>query len=176
MNNKVLLHICCGTCAAYAIEKLKSEQFQVFGYFYNPNVYPYSEYLRREKTTKKISQHYRIDLFKSKYDTAKWRKKCEKIKFEKEGGSRCLACFRLRLEQTKRKAKSKKFDYFTTTLTISPHKSSQEIFEIGARTGGDQFLKIDFKKKDGFKKTIDTAKKLELYRQNYCGCKASKKI
>ncbi len=170
MKKKILLHICCGICAADSIKRLKKEGYSVSGYFYNPNIYPYQEYLRRGKEAKKIAKFYKIKLIESDYDSDKWQKKCAKFSNEKEGGMRCNLCFALRLQKTCQEAIFKKIDYFTTTLTISPHKNSQKIFKIGEKVGGDKFLKIDFKKKDGFKKAIEISKKLNLYRQNYCGC------
>lgn len=170
MSKKILLHVCCGICALGAIEKLKSRGFSVFGYFYNPNIYLYAEYLRRRRTIKKFNNFYQIEFLKSDYNPDDWQKKCGKLRREKEGGKRCSLCFRLRLKQTQEIAVTNNFDYFTTTLTLSPHKNSQKIFEIGEEIGKGKFLKIDFKKEEGFKKTLSKAKKLNLYRQNYCGC------
>lgn len=170
MKNKVLLHICCGVCASHAIEALQSSGYLVSGYFYNPNIYPYKEYFLRKQAAQKIAKFYKIKLFNSSYDLTRWEKNCAIFKDEKEGGLRCNACFQLRLEETYKKAKDNNFDYFTTTLTISPHKQSKTIFEIGKNLAEDNFLEIDFKKKDGFKKALEISKKLNLYRQNYCGC------
>ncbi|MCF7869753.1 MAG: epoxyqueuosine reductase QueH [Candidatus Omnitrophica bacterium] len=172
LNNekKALLHICCGVCASYAIEALSSKGYSVTGYFYNPNIYPYKEYLLREQETKKIAKFYKIKLLNSNCDFTRWEKNCAMFKDEKEGGARCNACFKLRLKETYKKTKNDNFNYFTTTLTISSHKNSQRIFKIGKEIGDNRFLAIDFKKKDGFKKAVEISKKLNLYRQNYCGC------
>ncbi|MFO8052687.1 MAG: epoxyqueuosine reductase QueH [Candidatus Omnitrophota bacterium] len=167
---KVLLHICCGVCAGHAIEELQARGYLVSGYFYNPNIHPYKEYLLRKKEVKRIADFYKIKVISPNYQLDKWKKKCDKFKDEKEGGVRCDACFKLRLEESYKKAKNGNCDYFTTTLTISPHKNSQKIFKIGKKIGKDKFLAIDFKKKNGFKKAIEISKKLNLYRQNYCGC------
>ncbi|MCF7875024.1 MAG: epoxyqueuosine reductase QueH [Candidatus Omnitrophica bacterium] len=170
MKNKVLLHICCGVCASHAIEALQSKGYLVSGYFYNPNIYPYKEYCLRKQAAQKIAKFYKIELLSSGYDLSRWKKNCAIFKDEKEGGRRCDACFQLRLGETYKKAKDNNLDYFTTTLTISPHKQSQTIFKIGKNLAEDNFLEIDFKKKDGFKKALEISKKLNLYRQNYCGC------
>lgn len=170
MDRKVLLHICCGVCALYSIEKLKIKGFSVTGYFYNPNIYPNSEYLRRKTQAEKIADLDKIALITPSYAPQEWKKRCAGLKKEKEKGERCRLCFQLRLSQTKKAAEKGKYDYFTSTLTISPHKNSQMVFEAGQAAGGDRFLKIDFKKENGFKKTTEKAKELNLYRQNYCGC------
>lgn len=170
MKKKVLLHICCGICAASSINALKSKGYLVSGFFYNPNIQPQKEYLLRRQEAKKITDFQKIELISSHYSLDKWKDLCAPLQNEQEGGMRCNLCFRLRLEQTKEVAKNKGFDYFTSTLTISPHKNSQKILKIGEKIGGDKFLPIDFKKKDGFKKAIEISKKLNLYRQSYCGC------
>lgn len=167
---KVLLHICCGVCASYAIEELQTRGYLVSGYFYNPNIHPYKEYLLRKKEAEKIANFYKIKMIKEDYELNKWKDTCDEFSQEKEGGRRCNLCFRLRLEKTYKVAEENNFAGFTSTLTISPYKNSQKIFKIGEEIGGDKFLKIDFKKKDGFKKTIEISKNLNLYRQNYCGC------
>ncbi len=176
MGKKILLHICCGVCAIHPIEKLKTEGFLILGYFYNPNIYPPEEYRLRKKAAQEIAKLYRIEFLEPEYETALWKEKCAKLAKEKEGGKRCDFCFRLRLAKANQKAKDKKINYFTTTLTISPHKKSQNIFQIGKSIGGQRFLSLDFKKEDGFKKTIDKAKKIGLYCQNYCGCLPSRRI
>ncbi|MCF7873721.1 MAG: epoxyqueuosine reductase QueH [Candidatus Omnitrophica bacterium] len=170
MQKKLLLHICCGVCACHAIKLLESERYSVTGFFYNPNIHPYKEYLRRKKETEKIAKLYNIKIIEGNYELNRWKDSCDQFRQEKEGGKRCNLCFKLRLEKTYQLTQENNFDYFTSTLTISPHKNSQKIFQIGENIGGNQFLNIDFKKKDGFKKTIEQAKKLNLYRQNYCGC------
>lgn len=174
MDKKILLHICCGVCAIHPVEKLKAEGFLISGYFYNPNIYPSEEYRLRKDAAQKIAKLYQIELLESEYETALWKEKCAKLAEEKEGGKRCNFCFQLRLAKANQKAKNKRFNYFTTTLTISPHKKSQDILQIGKRIGGQRFLSLDFKKEDGFKKTLEKAKKIKLYRQNYCGCLPSR--
>jgi predicted adenine nucleotide alpha hydrolase (AANH) superfamily ATPase len=169
-SKKVLLHICCGVCASAPIEKLKSNGYSVVGFFYNPNIHPHKEYLHRKNETEKIAKLYDIKIIEGNYELNRWKDSCDQFRQEKEGGKRCTLCFKLRLEKTYQLTQENNFDYFTSTLTISPHKNSQKIFQIGEKIGGDQFLKIDFKKKNGFKKAIEISKKLDLYRQNYCGC------
>jgi predicted adenine nucleotide alpha hydrolase (AANH) superfamily ATPase len=167
---KILLHICCGVCAGGAIEKLQARGYLVSGYFYNPNIHPYKEYLLRKKEAEKIANLYKIKIIEDDYELNKWKDTCSEFSREKEGGKRCNLCFKLRLEKTYQAAQENNFAGFTSTLTISPHKNSRRIFEIGEEIGGDKFLKIDFKKKDGFKKAVTISKKLNLYRQSYCGC------
>lgn len=172
---KVLLHICCGICALEAIEKLRKENFYVEGFFLNPNIHPEEEYLKRMKVTEDIAKIASINLTKGIYRSDFWFDLCDKYKNEPEGGKRCLLCYEMRLKEAFKICKLRKFDYFTTTLTISPHKKSRDIFDIGRKLGGESFLAIDFKKQDGFKKTIEKASRHSLYRQNYCGCIYSRK-
>ncbi|MBU1113144.1 MAG: epoxyqueuosine reductase QueH [Candidatus Omnitrophica bacterium] len=172
---KVLLHICCGICAVYCIEKLRQESFQVGGLFFNPNIHPYPEYSKRKQAVEKVAETSGIMLEPSSYPIFDWLKIHQAYAAEKEGGLRCSSCYRMRLEQARLVAAEKDYDYFTTTLTVSPHKNSELIFEIGKDIGGDKFLALDFKKNDGFKKTLQAAKTLELYRQDYCGCIYSRK-
>ena len=169
-KNKVLLHVCCGICAYEAIQRLKVEGFLPTALFFNPNIYPYSEYIRRKRVAEIVASKTKIDMVEGLYDPNIWQDACGKYGQEKEGQRRCLLCYELRLEETFNLCKDKGFDYFTTTLTISSHKVSADIFELGRRLGQDRFLEINFKKKEGFKKSIEAAKKFNLYRQNYCGC------
>jgi predicted adenine nucleotide alpha hydrolase (AANH) superfamily ATPase len=167
---KVLLHICCGVCAFHAIEKLKEKGFYVEGFFFNPNIYPESEYLKRKEATEKVGELASIKIRERKYEPKIWFDVCGSYKDEKEGLNRCLLCYRLRMKETLNTVQVLGFDYFSTTLTISPHKNSKAIIELGREMGKDKFLAIDFKKSNGFKKTMDLAKRHNLYRQNYCGC------
>ena len=170
----MLLHICCGVCAAGAAAALLKEGHEVAGYFYNPNIHPQDEYLRRLETARKTANHLGFRLEEGLYDTAAWEGAVAGLAGEPEGGRRCQACYRLRLEQTYRVMRSRGFDAFTTTLTISPHKKAQIINSIGVEIGGENFLARDFKKKDGFKQAVERARRWELYRQDYCGCKYSR--
>jgi len=167
---KVLLHICCGVCAFACIERLKKEGFHIEGIFFNPNIHPAREYIKRKKVAIEVSTISNIKLIEAEYRADDWFRECHLLADEPEGARRCLVCYRLRLKRTFEVCCDKKFDYFTTTLTISPHKNSEQILEIGKSLGKDKFLSFDFKKDEGFKNTIEFAKKHNLYRQNYCGC------
>jgi len=168
--NTVLLHICCGVCAFYPIERLKEEGFCVVGFFFNPNIHPESEYLKRKQVSEKVAKLTSIEITKGEYEPKIWLDACRDYEDEPEGHKRCFLCYELRLKKTLEVCKEKKFNCFATTLTVSPHKNSKAIIETGESIGGDYFLPVDFKKRDGFKKTIELSKKFNLYRQSYCGC------
>lgn len=175
-KKKILLHVCCAGCSAY-VPQLLRDQYEITLFFYNPNIHPYSEYKKRRKEVKKIASLYDLDLIIGKYDHTDWLKKITGHQNDPEGGERCMICYEERLEATARTARKKRFDVFTTTLTISPHKKANKINEIGrniAREYGVEFLEQDFKKHDGFKKSSQLSQQLGLYRQNYCGCEFSK--
>jgi predicted adenine nucleotide alpha hydrolase (AANH) superfamily ATPase len=167
---KVVLHICCGVCAAGAVETLSREGHQVIGFFYNPNIHPIEEYQRRLEVATKVAKELNFPLETGPYTPEEWLNLTGSLKDEPEGGRRCPICYRLRLEKTRDYMIACGADAFTTTLTISPHKSAQVINQIGKEIGGEKFLVRDFKKKDGFKRAMQLAKKWELYRQDYCGC------
>ena len=177
MGSKLLLHICCAPDATHSFLVLK-ERYKVSGYFYNPNIHPEREYRKRLEETKKLSGKYGFKLYEGRYDTKNWFKKIKGLEEKPEGGKRCEICYRIRLEQTARFAKKEGFDGFTTTLTISPHKPTGLISEMGKEIGqkyGVTFLKEDFKKKGGFKKSVELSKDIGLYRQVYCGCECSRR-
>jgi len=167
---KVVLHICCGVCAAGAIEALSRGGHHVIGFFYNPNIHPAEEYQRRLETARRVAQELKFQLEALAYEPEEWLRQTSSWKDEPEGGKRCQVCYRLRLEKAYAYMMSCGADAFTTTLTISPHKSAQAINKIGHEIGGEKFLMRDFKKKDGFKRAVQLAKQWELYRQEYCGC------
>jgi epoxyqueuosine reductase len=167
---KVVLHICCGVCAAGAAEVLVNEGHRVLGFFYNPNIHPAEEYQRRLETAHMVAQKMKLQLEVPAYEPEEWLMQTSSLKDEPEGGKRCQVCYRLRLEKTYDYMAACGADAFTTTLTISPHKSAQVINKIGQGIGGEKFLMRDFKKKDGFKRAVQLAKRWELYRQDYCGC------
>jgi len=171
---KLLLHICCGVCAAGVVERLTSEGHEVTGYFFNPNIHPREEYERRLETVQKVAEELSFPLEAGYYNPEEWLKETESLKYEPEGGRRCEVCFRYRLNNTWLYLLDSGLDAFTTTLTISPHKSASMINRVGREIGGDRFLERDFKKKAGFQRSVELAKKLDLYRQNYCGCIYSK--
>ena len=128
---KILLHICCAVCATAALEKLRQEGHEVSGFFYNPNIHPPAEYLKRLEQAEELARCEKFPLIFGDYDVNSWYTQIKGKEKEPEGGSRCSECFNLRLEQTKRMAEEKGFSVFTTTLTISPHKNSKIINEIG---------------------------------------------
>ena len=167
---KIVLHICCGVCAAGAAETLAAEGHQVIGFFYNPNIHPEEEYEKRLNVTRKVASELNFPLETGPYAPDEWLALTDSLKNEPEGGRRCPVCYRMRLQKTFDYMSSCGADAFTTTLTISPHKPAQVINEIGQQIGGDNFLARDFKKKDGFKRAVQLAEKWELYRQDYCGC------
>lgn len=172
VKSPILLHICCAPDTTHSIEVL-SRNFEVSGYFYNPNIEPPNEYLRRLKETEKIAEILCVPLHKGDYCPELWYKETEGLEKEPEGGKRCIVCYRMRLEATAKFAKHMGFQWFTTTLTISPHKNSRIIFDIGKELGlkyGVDFLDIDFKKANGFRKSVERSRRLRLYRQDYCGC------
>lgn len=175
INNKkgtksCLLHICCACCATTCIEELKDDGFKVVGFFYNPNIHPEEEYLKRKKELSVLKEKYSIEIIEGDYDKELWFEECSPFSYEKEGGHRCSLCYLLRLKKTYMKSKELGIEYFTTTLTVSPHKKSAVINQLGKEIGDKMFLERDFKKKDGFKKSVCRSKEWGLYRQRYCGC------
>jgi predicted adenine nucleotide alpha hydrolase (AANH) superfamily ATPase len=173
--SSVLLHICCAVCALDTVNQLQQEGYQVTGFFYNPNIHPRLEYRRRKQALLDIQDKLDIQLLPEDYQPQAWFQVCGDYAQEGEGGARCLRCFKLRLQQTKAVACKYNFDYFTTTLTISPHKNNKVINDIGTTLDARRFLVRDFKKKGGFEKTIKAAKELGIYRQHYCGCTYSRR-
>ncbi len=167
---KVVLHICCGVCAAGAAEALAGEGHEVLGFFYNPNIHPAEEYQRRLGAACKVAQELNFQLEAGSSTPEEWSSQPSSLKDEPEGGKRCQVCYRLRLEKTYDYMVSCGADAFTTTLTISPRKPAQVINRIGQETGGEKFLARDFKKKEGFKRAVELARRWQLYRQDYCGC------
>jgi predicted adenine nucleotide alpha hydrolase (AANH) superfamily ATPase len=172
---EILLHICCGVCASSVVQRLRQENFFVLGFFYNPNIHPETEYLKREGVAKQVAHILKFELIPAVYDKDNWFVKTKGLEDEPEGGRRCSICFRMRLEQTQRKAIQMNISRFTTTLTVSPHKNSAIINDIGKAISPSGFLAYDFKKQDGFKLANKFAKQYNLYRQDYCGCMYSAK-
>jgi len=170
MGKYILLHICCGVCASGAIKRLKEEDVKVTGFFYNPNIYPVEEYKRRLDADQQVSQILNLELIEGRYDQDNWFKLTQNLKDEPEGGKRCEVCFRMRLEETEKKSQELNIPYFTTTLSISPHKDVSVINKIGKELNEQAFLERNFKKRDGFKLAIDFSKQYRLYHQHYCGC------
>ena len=166
----LLLHSCCAPCSSYVLEYL-SQYFEITILFYNPNIYPPEEYQARvheeERLIREMHFKHPVHMISGTYDPVKGLEK------EPEGGARCEKCFELRLSEAAREAKKGGFDYFTTTLTISPLKSAPTLNTIGERIGeevGVSYLPSDFKKKNGYKRSVELSEEHGLYRQNYCGC------
>lgn len=172
----LLMHSCCGPCSTACIERLK-DYFDITVLYYNPNIEPLEEYNKRKETQKIVLRRLNIKYMDSDYDNETFRQLTKELKDEPEGGKRCIVCFGLRLKETAKRAKENSFDYFTTTLTVSPHKNSELINKLGIEIGehvGVKFLVADFKKREGYKRSIELSKEFDLYRQNYCGCLYSK--
>lgn len=167
---KVLLHICCGVCAFTCIKVLREKNFYVEGFFYNPNITDSNEYLRRRDAAIKVCEVTAIKFHEGIYKPQIWRDTCSAYKNDPEGGKRCNLCYEFRLKETFHNIAKTDFDFFASTLSISPHKNSQSINGIGLRIAPAHFLAIDFKKNNGFKETMKMAKEHNIYRQNYCGC------
>ena len=177
---KLLLHSCCAPCSSYVIEYL-SKHFNITVFYYNPNIQPKEEYEKRKAEQKRLltltDYGNSIEFFDHDYDGDIYETAVKGMESEPEGGIRCTTCFEIRLNKTAEIAGEIYADYFTTTLTVSPHKNAPLINEIGSAAGahcGVKYLLSDFKKKSGYLRSIELAKKHELYRQNYCGCSYSK--
>lgn len=177
---KLFLHSCCAPCSTYVIEYL-SQYFSITVFFYNPNIHPEEEYRRRINDQKKLIEllpvENKVSFIEGKYEPKIFFEKVKGLENEPEGGKRCLKCFKLRIIKTAKRAYELKIPYFTTTLTISPHKNAVAINQIGNEIANKyhlHYLFSDFKKRDGFKRSIILSKQFGLYRQNYCGCVFSK--
>ena len=177
---RLLLHACCAPCASYVLEYL-ADHFQITLFFYNPNIDPPEEYARRLAELTRFCQEApfakEVALYPAPYDPERFVALSQGLEDAPEGGPRCAKCFRLRLEQTAKVAKEQGFDYFTTTLSISPHKNAQLLNELGQELSerfGVCYLPSDFKKREGYKRSITLSQEYGLYRQDYCGCRFSK--
>lgn len=178
---KLLLHSCCAPCSSYVLEYL-SKYFKITIVYYNPNISPYDEYKKRLaeqiRLINEMKSINKISLLECSYDNEVYEEEIKGLELEPERGSRCLKCYHLRLEYTAKLAKEKGFDYFGTTLSVSPYKSSEVLNRIGEELScvyNIPYLYSDFKKKEGYKKSIELSKIYNLYRQDYCGCKYSKR-
>lgn len=172
----LLLHSCCGPCSTAVITRL-IDYFDITIYYYNPNIEPISEYLKRKEEQLKVIKELGVKFINSDYENDIYRSTVKGLEDLPEGSKRCFLCFKLRLLKTASKAKEENFEYFGTTLTVSPHKNSEVINLIGKELEEDikvKYLYSDFKKKEGYKLSIELSKKYNLYRQNYCGCLFSK--
>ncbi|HEX9027390.1 MAG TPA: epoxyqueuosine reductase QueH [Clostridium sp.] len=176
----LLLHSCCAPCSSYVLEYL-SKYFKISILFYNPNIYPMEEYSRRVAEQKGLISSLKVKneirFIEGRYDTENFYNISKGLEEEKEGGSRCFKCYELRLKETAIIANEEEYDYFTTTLSISPHKNAQKLNEIGENLSQEynvKYLYSDFKKKEGYKRSIELSNEYNLYRQDYCGCVFSK--
>ncbi|MDC7244298.1 MAG: epoxyqueuosine reductase QueH [Sphaerochaetaceae bacterium] len=167
----ILLHCCCGPCSTSSIERLKSLGYEPHLFYANSNIYPVGEWEKRYDSLKEVASYFDIPVSRKEYDHGAWLDDVKGFENEIEGGARCARCFDHNLQQAAQEAAELGFEYFTTTLSVSPHKKSLTIFAIGNTKRG--FVPVDFKKKDGFQRSIELSKELNLYRQNYCGCEFS---
>lgn len=180
-GSRLLLHSCCAPCSSYVISYL-AKYLDITVFYYNPNISDHDEYLKRAAEQKRLISEMptprSVDFIKGDYDGKIFFDAVLGFENCREGGDRCKICYRLRLEETARKARELGFDFFSTTLTISPLKNAQAINEIGKELSekyGIGWLPSDFKKNEGYKKSIELSRKYSLYRQNYCGCVFSKR-
>lgn len=172
----LLLHSCCAPCSSQVITCL-TNYFDITILYYNPNIYPEEEYLKRKeeqiRLIHEIKNINKLEIIDCDYDNDIYEQEIKGLENEQEGGSRCYKCFNLRLNKTAQIAKENNYDFFSTTLTISPYKNSKLINIIGKdleKKYNITWLYSDHKKRDGYKKSIELSKKYNLYRQNYCGC------
>lgn len=179
---RLLLQSCCGPCSSYVLEYL-TQYFRVTVLYYNPNIQPQAEYDKRlhwqREIIAQLPTQTPVELLDCGYDGARYTEAVRGLECEPEGGARCTVCFRLRLEETARLAKAHGYDYFCSTLTVSPHKDAERLNAIGAALAaeyGVAWLPSDFKKREGYKRSIELSKQYGLYRQDYCGCLFSKPV
>lgn len=182
-GKKVLLHSCCAPCSSYVLTYLR-QYFEVTVFYFNPNITEDAEYRKRVIEQKRLIEQlnaegggYEITCIEGDYEPRSFLELVKGYETAPEGGERCKLCFRQRLEATAVLAKKQEFDYFATTLTVSPLKNATVLNEIGLELGevyDVAYLVSDFKKKDGYKQSIELSKKYDLYRQDYCGCAFSK--
>jgi len=176
----LLLHSCCAPCSSYVLTYL-AEYFKITVFYYNPNIYPESEYSYRVSEVKRLIEELpvknKISFIEGEYNPDLFFETVKGLENEKEGGERCFKCYDLRIREASEIAKREGFDYYTTTLSISPHKNAEKLNEIGEKYADEntRHLPSDFKKKNGFKESVRLSEKYNLYRQNYCGCVFSKR-
>ena len=168
----ILVHICCAPDGLYVMDLLK-RHFSATGFFYNPNIHPREEYNLRLAETQRVAALAGFELLEDRWDVDRWKKITEKFKHEPEKGRRCDICYAMRLSRTAFKAAELGFDMFTTVMSLSPWKKADTLNRQGRMLGrkhGLEFLEANFKKKDGFRKSIIMSRDLKIHRQNYCGC------
>ncbi|MCL2820261.1 MAG: epoxyqueuosine reductase QueH [Oscillospiraceae bacterium] len=176
VKERLLLHCCCAPCASYVIEFLMPS-YDISLLFYNPNIEPKDEYIKRKDELQaylqKAALEQSITLLDTEYDNAVFSDAVLSLRKSPEGGERCKLCYRLRLNETAKRAKAGEYDIFATTLSVSPHKNTSLLNDAGEKAAAEfnvKFMQADFKKKDGYLRSIELAKKYNLYRQEYCGC------
>lgn len=176
----LLLHSCCAPCSSYCLEYL-ANYFKITIFYFNPNISEQEEYNKRVKEQIRLIQQlpvaYPVSFIEGKYNPASFYNIAKGYEKELEGGKRCFRCYELRLREAAAEAKKGDFDYFTTTLSISPHKNAEKLNEIGEALQVEyhvSYLPSDFKKKNGYKRSIELSRQYNLYRQDYCGCIYSK--
>lgn len=176
----LFLHSCCAPCSSYVLEYL-SQYFQITVFYYNPNIYPDEEYYKRVEEQKQFIQKFpaknKIRFMEGNFDKDRFYATVKGLENVPEGGERCFRCYELRLREAAEKASALNMDYFTTTLSISPLKNAAKLNEIGlslAKEYGIQYLISDFKKKNGYKRSVELSQQYGMYRQDYCGCVFSK--
>lgn len=172
----LLLHSCCAPCSSYVLEYL-SEYFFITVFYYNPNIYPEQEYVMRvreqQEFIRRFPAKHAIAFIEGAYDTERFYAMAKGMEYLPEGGARCFACYELRLREAGALARARGFDYFTTTLSISPLKNADKLNEIGMQIGAQckvAYLQSDFKKKNGYKRSTELSREYGMYRQDYCGC------
>jgi epoxyqueuosine reductase len=174
---KILLNVCCAPDATHTINALREDGFEPVTYFYNPNIHPRDEYYKRVDDMNKLAGITNIENIPDvPYDIRQWFELCKPFAKEAERGKRCEVCFRMRMEKSAQKTRELGLEIFATTLTISPHKDMALINRLGSEAAaghGVKYLESNFKKKDGFKKSLELSRKYGLYRQDYCGCSYS---
>ena len=175
----LLLHSCCAPCSSYVLEYL-SDYFNITVFYYNPNIFPESEYTKRileqQMLICEMKVKHPVSFTAGHYDKERFYEMARGMEHLKEGGERCLKCYELRLREAAKIAKEGGFEYYTTTLSISPLKNADRLNEIGTRLAneyGVKYLQSDFKKRNGYKRSIELSKEFGLYRQDYCGCEFS---
>lgn len=173
-NKKILLHSCCAICSAYPISLLRGLGYEITVYFYNPNIYPQEEYKKRLEAVVQLCKHFCCELIIGEYEPEVYYEYVKGLEQEPEKGARCDKCFELRLHKSAQKAHELGIKKFTTSMVISPHKNYEKLTTLGEIIGAQydiSYSALNFRKNDGFLKTNIISKSLNLYRQNYCGCR-----
>ncbi|THB65124.1 MAG: hypothetical protein D6B27_09195 [Gammaproteobacteria bacterium] len=171
MDKRILIHICCAPCATASVERVIEDGIQPVLYFSNSNISPHEEFMRRLESARTFTAITNLQLEVDKYNHENWLAFIKGLEGEPEKGGRCNRCFEFSLQRTYLKAQELGIEKFCTTLTISPHKISSNIFKVGEKFPG--FQAYNFKKKDGFRRSLKLSDEYELYRQKYCGCEFS---